>query len=1697
MALKRIQKELTDLGRDPPAQCSAGPVGDDMFHWQATIMGPTDSPYQGGVFFLTIHFPTDYPFKPPKVAFTTRIYHPNINSNGSICLDILRSQWSPALTISKVLLSICSLLTDPNPDDPLVPEIARIYKTDNSRYNKLARDWTNNKLSLDGKWKLQNTNGSVTLGAQVPGCVHSALLQQGLIQDPYYRFNDGLYQWIALENWTYSSTFSLISPFRLKKKVLLIFDGIDTISTISLNGITLGKTDNMFQRYDFSVRGILKDTDNILEVSLTSPVHYAQEQRNQSCYRVPPECPPDVQKGQCHVNFIRKEQCSFSWDWGPSFPTVGLWKGIRLETFDQFQILQVSAVPLLNSSGTQWTVDVELVVDAVYTMDNMLVTSAIPGLMSVESHLVQFVMGRSKVKLVLHIDTKSKVKLWWPRGHGDQTYYYVLIRGYLKEEMIFDTSAMVYFRTVELVQESIPGSPGLSFYFRINEKPIFLKGSNWIPPHAFQDQVTEETLRNLLQSVADANMNALRVWGGGVYEQDLFYTLCDQKGIMVWQDFMFACALYPTEKNFIQSVREEVIQQVQRLRPHPSIIVWSGNNENEAALATDWFDIPGTQRPKYVNDYVTLYVNNIRDIVLKEDPSRPFLVSSPTNGVESEKEGFVALNPYDPHYGDTHFYSYTHDCTDWTSFPRTRFASEYGFQSWPSLSTLRPVSIEDDHKYDSAFSSHRQHHDNGNQQMLDQAALHFHLPNSTDTFQKYVHTLYITQVMQAQCVKAQTEFYSRSRNEIIEGKGLTMGALYWQLNDIWQAPSWSSIEFGGKWKMLHYFAQRFFAPVLPVGFEDGDDLFIYAISDLSEDLNLASAIFVYTWSKMDPVCSFSNKVPVLIPGGSAVRVYQGSTMHLLEGCGCTRQSCFITFHLEYSNGRTRGPTNYHFFSPLKDAHGLLRPNITAQVWKHEALFYVRLQSDAIAPFVWLDVAAVLGRFSSNGFLMVTSNITVSFSPWRRPESIILDNPLTDQQCPSAGQMLAQLGLSNLSQLNVEHLERLCPAVLTQVLLPSCPYAVAEPLPPVDYSVWGYGFLAVTIINFASLLGLFLLPFTKKPYFPKVLTYFIGLAIGTLFSNAVLQLIPEALGFDPKADNYVSKAVGIFGGFYALFFVEKVLKMALGVDQEHGHSHFTPVDHPTENGGIAEKKDSIILTSINSIATDMSQPNMVPAQDVSGSEVRCHWLRGQRITDIKTVAWMITLSDGLHNFIDGLAIGASFTVSVLTGFSTSTAIVCEEFPHELGDFVILLNAGMSVPQAIFFNLLSALSCYIGLVFGILLGRSFAPNIIFAIAGGMFLYIALADMFPEMDKIAQEQTKRSNFKDRNMADGFQIRKFQEEDAEAVQEVFTVGMSEHVPSSFTHILKQPLTQMVLMCVFCALMTSSKSFLLPVLAVTLLLAAIRQLVVHMFNKYIETSLKKDLHNISESYLKQKDSCFWVAEVDGRVVATVACLPNKLVPEALELKRITVRRSHRRMGIAKALCRTVAEFTRDRGYAAVVLYTSVVQRDAQHLYEDLGYEKTKEFSAPEFIAKITNFNLFEYKLQLKKGLGFNIVGGVDQQYVVNDNGIYVSKIKEDGAAAEDGRLQEGDQIVAINGVNLKNRKHKEVVDLFRTAGDDVELKVLKKSSRHMNGPFGSQPDQDSSISSMALLALFVAGASIAAFIYFRGRGTTDGKWKR
>ncbi|KAG7334223.1 hypothetical protein KOW79_002630 [Hemibagrus wyckioides] len=835
------------------------------------------------------------------------------------------------------------------------------------------------ELVLDGTWHLHNSNGSLSLKAQVPGCVHTTLQQQHLIEDPYYRFNDLVYRWISLDNWTYTTSFSVPDHVKESRRAVLIFEGVDTISTISLNGDVIGKTDNMFQRYDFEVAGLLKDV-NVLEVRLMSAVTYAAERsKAHTSYKVPPECPPAVQKGECHVNFIRKAQSSFSWDWGPSFPTLGIWKGVRLQSFDTLRLLSFITIPKYDSVLSCWTVEVELFFDATEASVGVVHVS-MPQLKSEEKFSFSLTPEQSNISVLLHINKNVTVDLWWPFGHGQQALKDLFIDISMEGGEKFHAQRLVGFRTVELIQEPIPASPGLSFYFRINGQPIFLKGSNWIPAHAFQDQITAVNLTQLLVSAQMANMNVLRVWGGGIYEQDLFYVLCDQLGIMVWQDFMFACALYPTDQDFIESLREEVVQQVRRLKSHPSVVIWSGNNENEAAIATNWFFIPPAEKLLYVKDYVKLYVENIRKIVLQEDSTRPFLVSSPTNGVESEKEGWVAQNPYDTHYGDVHFYSYLTDCWDWRKFPRARFASEYGFQSWPSLSTLSKVSVATDWDYNSEFSQHRQHHESGNLQMLQQASLHYILPNSTDLRQRYRDTIYLTQVMQAQCVKVQTEFYRHSQSDIVEGEGHTMGTLYWQLNDIWQAPSWSSIEFGGKWKMLHYFAVRFFSPLISVGVEDKGDLLIYAVSDRSTNYTLKATVKLYQWNSFTPQCSLQSD-QAMVKGGGVTKVFQSPISTVLKNCGnCTLKSCIITFVLSGPDGIT-SPSNHLFLSSPKDAEGLQKPNITFTADDTGKRIMVNLYCSSPALFVWLDVDDIPGVFDANGFLMISEKYTVYFTKW--------------------------------------------------------------------------------------------------------------------------------------------------------------------------------------------------------------------------------------------------------------------------------------------------------------------------------------------------------------------------------------------------------------------------------------------------------------------------------------------------------------------------------------------------------------------------------------------------------------------------------------------------------------------------------------------------------------------------------------------
>ena len=424
----------------------------------------------------------------------------------------------------------------------------------------------------------------------------------------------------------------------------------------------------MFVRYKFDAKSTLQ-VDNNLIVRFTSPITYSTARFSQlmasSGYPILPECQnPLPPQGECHANIIRKVQSSFSWDWGPSFPTMGLWHPVIIEASDTALIRDfwINTYPS-DATATQWRIDMKIHCETPdvgidHTGSFNIVITDKEGKLITNFFQPAVLRGGNDRLVTVALNPfyaqASQVDPWMPNGWGRQTLYNIKI-DYTEG---FETSTIndrIGFRTVELVED--PMKAGYSYYFRINGEPVFIKGSNWIPSAILPELITEDYLRRLLTAAKKANMNALRVWGGGMYEFDSFYRIADELGILIWHDMMYACSMYPADELFLGTVSIEVRQQIRRLSHHPSILIWAGNNENEAALRQNWY---GTQSlfETYKQDYVKLYIDTIRTIVKEEDPSRPYTASSPSNGKHSDEEGYVAENPGLWEYGDVHYYNY-------------------------------------------------------------------------------------------------------------------------------------------------------------------------------------------------------------------------------------------------------------------------------------------------------------------------------------------------------------------------------------------------------------------------------------------------------------------------------------------------------------------------------------------------------------------------------------------------------------------------------------------------------------------------------------------------------------------------------------------------------------------------------------------------------------------------------------------------------------------------------------------------------------------------------------------------------------------------------------------------------------------------------------------------------------------------------
>jgi len=634
-------------------------------------------------------------------------------------------------------------------------------------------------------WRFRATSDKTWLAATVPGCVHTDLLAAGKIPDPFFGTNELSLQWIEERDWEYRTIFTVDAALLAEEVVELVADGLDTVATVTLNGREVARTDNMFVGYRWAVKPLLRTGRNELHIHFRSAMDYI---RSASPAFTPPKEFNDP-VGRCVR--IRKQQCQFGWDWGPRFVTAGIWRDIRLEGWTTNRLTDVRITQDHAVDGT-----VTLACAPVFTRaDETIICTAVVSLAGREIARMEF----SGADGGSHGLTIQHPCLWWPAGQGTQVLYDISVTG--RDALGRELGTIrqrVGLRTIVL--DRSPDQWGESFRFIVNGRPVFLKGANWIPAHCFVAGLTRADYERDLRAAASAHMNAIRVWGGGIYESDHFYDLCDELGLLVWQDFMFSCTLYPGDDAFLATVRAEAEYQVKRLRHRACLALWCGNNElvslNEQSLHDSAARL----------GYEALFHQTLPEITAQHDAVTPYWPSSPWRGV------IEAAHANGEKRGDTHYWDVWHarhpvkDYEKW-SF---RLVSEFGMQSYSSPGTNATFCPRGDINIFGPAMENHQKNRAGNQIILDYVSRRYRLPKSQDDL------IYLSQLNQAYCMQIGVEHYRRLMPRC-------MGALYWQLNDCWPVASWSSIEFTGQWKALHYAARRFFAPALVSAHVPGDE----------------------------------------------------------------------------------------------------------------------------------------------------------------------------------------------------------------------------------------------------------------------------------------------------------------------------------------------------------------------------------------------------------------------------------------------------------------------------------------------------------------------------------------------------------------------------------------------------------------------------------------------------------------------------------------------------------------------------------------------------------------------------------------------------------------------------------------------------------------------------------------------------------
>ena len=794
---------------------------------------------------------------------------------------------------------------------------------------------TVNEIDLSNNWVFKQLNDTIWRTAEVPGTVHTDLLKHNIIENPFYRLNEHHVQWVDKEDWVYKTSFTISKETLEKEQLEIEFQGIDTYSDIYVNNSKVLSTDNMFRSYKVDVKEYLKEGDNELKVILESPIKKGIEKYDAIDYQIEVSDNDLAKIGKVEGDkkvsvFSRKAGYHFGWDWGPRLVTSGIWRPVILKNWNHFKIEDVFIRQKILKDSAQLSAEIEIFSTKELEKSELEI--------SINDTLVvtkEYSLKEGKNKFTVPFTIKNP-KLWWPNGMGKQHLYDINVKMNYKNHSD-EKRNRVGLRTIELLREK--DSIGTSFYFKVNGVPTFMKGANYIPQDLFLPRVKDSNYHHILHSAKEANMNMIRVWGGGFYENKEFYDLCDEMGLLVWQDFMFACAMYPGDTEFLENVKQEAIDNVKRLRNHTSIALWCGNNEVLSAWERwGWKQkVTKEQSEKAANttwqSYVDIFHKVLPEVVEQYDSDRNYWASSPSSelGVpESHTDG-------DAHYwgvwwGKEPFNNYN------VKIPR--FMSEFGFQSFPELATVNKYTIPEDHDIFSEVMKSHQRSSIGNGTIKEYMLRHYKQPKDFESF------LYVSHLLQAYGITTGIEAHRKNRYRC-------MGSLYWQINDCWPVASWSSIDYYGKWKALHYGVKESFKKTI-VSFDDKKDeikLFIAtdSLSDFSAKLALNLLDFegnkLHSWNE-----------EIQVKGNDSQSYFSLNKKELITLSENNDQQ-FLNATLIVNNKVI--DVKQHFFIPFKNLK-LPQPEITFDASENEEEYIVTLQSKKLAIGVF-----VFGNFDEN------------------------------------------------------------------------------------------------------------------------------------------------------------------------------------------------------------------------------------------------------------------------------------------------------------------------------------------------------------------------------------------------------------------------------------------------------------------------------------------------------------------------------------------------------------------------------------------------------------------------------------------------------------------------------------------------------------------------------------------------------------